>query len=115
MKRWYFARPGTVERHHAVSSKYDAWAVLSKVALEDLAACDGTPDSFFSVDLFAGDVLHVPAGWWHQVHNIESCLMFGGFYGPVASVAARWIQVQATDLFHRAGWVEAGNCTCHQA
>ncbi|MBP5873053.1 hypothetical protein F3K34_04820 [Streptomyces sp. LBUM 1486] len=51
-KRFYLARPGTVERAGALSVKYDAWARLSRVGIAELAAGDpATSDDFFAVDL----------------------------------------------------------------
>lgn len=114
-KRWRLARPGTVERLGAVSSKYDAWAVLAQADVRTLAERQGSTRGFFEAELRAGDVLHVPAGWWHEVVNVSSTLMFGGFHGSVARVLPRWLGVSAKDALHRAGWLSAGNCTCHPA
>nr|WP_240508534.1 cupin-like domain-containing protein [Streptomyces ossamyceticus] len=68
-KRFLLARPGTVERAGALSTKYDSWARLSRVGIAELAAGGGgaAADDFFAVDLEPGDVLYVPAHWWHEL------------------------------------------------
>jgi lysine-specific demethylase 8 len=114
-KRWRLVRPGAVERLGAVSAKYDAWAALSSASATDLAQRGAAPDDFFSVDVGPGDVLHLPAGWWHDVSNLTPSLLFGVFYGPPAQVLAQWAGVGAYGLLHRSGWVARGNCTCHAA
>lgn len=112
-KRWWLARPGAVERLGAVSDKYDAWAVLSRLDARTLAERDGPSGDFFTVDLHPGDVLHVPAGWWHEVTNLSASLLFGGFHGTLGRVLPRWAWVGARDLLHRGGWLGGRNCTCH--
>jgi hypothetical protein len=115
VKRWRLARPGTVERMNAVSTKYDSWAVLSSSKAQELASRvgdDGRND-FFTVDLRPGDVLQLPAGWWHEVTNLSASVLFGGFHGPRAAVLARWAWVSARDMMHRRGWLARHNCTCH--
>ena len=114
-KRWRLIRPGTVERLGAVSTKYDSWAVLASAGAQELAArADAdTRDAFFTVDLYPGDVLRLPAGWWHEVVNLDASLLFGGFHGPCAAVIARWVRVSTVDWAHRRGWWAARDCTCH--
>jgi lysine-specific demethylase 8 len=112
-KRFYLVRPGTVERLGAVARKYDSWATLSMYGAKELAALAGTPEDFFVVDLEPGDVLHVPAGWWHEVLNLTPGILFGGFYGSRTRVLARWTWVCSRDWMHSLGWIGHGNCTCH--
>ncbi len=113
-KRWRFARPGTVQRLGRVAAKYDAWAVLADTELDTLASTQGTTASgFFSVDVGPGDVLHIPAGWWHEVRNLSPSLLFGGFHGPTVQVLARWTWVCVRNGLHRVGWLAQGDCTCH--
>lgn len=118
-KRFYLVRAGTVERMHAVASKYDSWARLASCTAQELAANTNAnanaEGDFFVVDLEPGDVLHVPAGWWHEVLNLTPSILFGGFHGPRTQVSARWAWVQSRDLLHRLGWLGHGNCTCHPA
>ncbi len=114
-KRFYLIRPGVVERLGVVSSKYDSWATLAQSTAAELAEGDGKPGDYFFVDLEPGDVLHVPAGWWHEVTNLTPCLLFGGFYGTKTAVNSRWAWVMVRDLLHRMGWLGANNCTCHPA
>lgn len=115
VKRWRLARPGSVERMKAVSTKYDSWAVLSSTSVQELASGRGEEarHDFFTVDLRPGDVLQLPAGWWHEVTNLSASLLFGGFHGPRAAVLGRWAWVSARDMMHRTGWLARHNCTCH--
>jgi lysine-specific demethylase 8 len=112
-KRFYLVRPGTAERLNAVARKYDSWAVLSTRTAHELVSVAGTTGDFFVADLEPGDVLHVPAGWWHEVLNVTPSLLFGGFHGSRATVLTRWGWVQICDLLHRIGLIGYGNCTCH--
>ncbi|MFL6698751.1 MAG: cupin-like domain-containing protein [Vitreoscilla sp.] len=112
VKRWSLVRPGLVERLQAVSSKYDPWAVLANASAAELATRGGSGRDFFSVDLMPGDVLHVPAHWWHEVRNLTPALMFGGFHGRISKVLVRSAWVGARNLRHR---LIGGECTCHGA
>jgi lysine-specific demethylase 8 len=114
-KRWRLVRPGVVERSGAIAPKYDAWARLSSVGAEELAGTSPHENDFFFVDLGPGDVLHLPAGWWHEVTNLGASLLFGGFHGPMVPVLSRWAWVGARDMLHRQGWLARGNCTCHDS
>lgn len=114
-KRWYFVRRGVIERRGLVSSKYDAWAVLSAVSARELAERETATGDFFCVDLNPGDVLYVPVGWWHEVTNLSASLFLGGFFGRPAPVLARWAWVSTRDWLHRRGWFAKGACTCHPA
>lgn len=112
-KRWWIARPGAVERLGAVADKYDAWARLASVGVHELAAAAPAGDLWL-VDVEPGDVLHVPAHWWHEVLNLAPSLLFGGFHGAALRVLPRWLHVSARELAHRCGW-RRGACTCHEA
>ncbi|KOU59471.1 hypothetical protein ADK57_33480 [Streptomyces sp. MMG1533] len=114
-KRFYLARPGTVERAGALSAKYDAWARLSRVGIAELAAAHApaTSDAFFAVDLEPGDVLYVPARWWHEVVNLSAGILLSGFFGSTMRVTSLWARVRLRDTLHRAGLLSPGNCTCH--
>ena len=112
-KRLFLVRPGTVERVGAVARKYDAWATLSQFGAEELFTRVGTPGDFFTVNLEAGDVLHIPAGWWHEVLNLTPSILFGGFYDSPARTLLRWAWVSSRDVLHYCGWLGKGNCTCH--
>lgn len=113
-KRFYLIAPTTVERLGAISAKYDAWARLSSCKAETLR-CKGSAsaDDFAVVDLEPGDVLYVPKGWWHEVHNLTASILFGGFYGPRTAVAARWAWVGMRHTLHHMGWLGQRGCTCH--
>jgi hypothetical protein len=116
-KRFHLVRPGVVEQLGLVSSKYDAWAVLAKTGVAELmntvSAQHIAAGNFVVIDLEPGDVLHLPATWWHEVTNLSASVSFGGFYGPHLRVAARWAQVQARAQWHRIHKRSRRNCTCH--
>jgi Cupin-like domain len=112
-KRWRLARPGAVERAGAVSPKYDAWAVLSSRSVEQLLHGGVSAQDLYEVETGPGDVLHVPAGWWHEVLNLSPSVLFGGFHGPVVPVLARWAWVGVRNARHRWGSLGRGDCTCH--
>ena len=113
-KRFYLVAPATVVRLGAVSAKYDAWARLSSSTATALAGIDGASnDDFAVVDLEPGDVLYVPKGWWHEVHNLTASILLGGFYGPKTAVAARWAWVGLRSTLHQMGWLGRQGCTCH--
>jgi lysine-specific demethylase 8 len=114
-KRWRLARPGTVERMGAVSPKYDPWAVLASCGVHQLAEQGARTEDLFEVETGPGDVLHIPAGWWHEVHNLSACLLFGGFHGSAPAVLARWAWVGLRNVRHRWGRLGHGDCTCHPA
>lgn len=110
-KRFYLVQPGTVEDLGKVAQKYDPWARLASVGAIEIS--NWRPDAVYSADLAPGDVLYVPAGWWHEVFNLTPGILFGGFYGKPTQVLTRWTWVCARDLLHRMGWIGHGNCTCH--
>jgi cupin-like protein len=111
-KRFYLAHPAAVKRAGMESRKYDAWARLSLTGAEKLAAGQEDGD-FFVADLEPGDVLYVPAYWWHEVVNLTPGILLSGFFGPRTSVLSRWAWVQAREGLHRVGVLGRGNCTCH--
>ncbi|MGA5895083.1 cupin-like domain-containing protein [Streptomyces venetus] len=111
-KRFYLAHPGTVKRAGMESRKYDAWARLSLISAEELAAGQ-EPGDLFVVDLAPGDVLYVPAYWWHEVVNLTPGVLLSGFFGPRTRVLSRWAWVQAREGLHRAGLLGRDDCTCH--
>lgn len=112
-KRFFLARPGTVENAGALSGKYDAWARLSRVGVAELAADHATADDFFVVDLEPGDMLYVPAGWWHEVANLSASMLLSGFFATKTVAVSKWARVSARDVLHRCGMLSRGNCTCH--
>jgi hypothetical protein len=114
-KRWLLARPGTVERMGAVSSKYDPWATLAATGLEALAAQSSTPGDFLIADVGPGDVLYLPAGWWHEVRNLTAGLLFGGFHAKPLPLLLRWAWVGARHKAHQWGGYRRGHCVCHPA
>lgn len=114
-KRFYLAPPGTVESLRLVSKKFDRWAKLSQVGVDELMAtsCAKATDAVQVIDLAPGDALFVPRGWWHEVVNLEASILLSGFFGSRARTWAVWAQTGAMQLVHEAGLWRRGQCTCH--
>ncbi|MES2947731.1 MAG: cupin-like domain-containing protein [Pseudomonadota bacterium] len=112
-KRFYLARPGTVERLGAMSPKYDRWAKLASVGMRDLAHSGVPADSLFAADLYPGDAMYVPHGWWHEVVNLQPSIFLSGFFGPKARVVGKWLSTGAVHFMHGITRVGSRNCTCH--
>lgn len=114
-KRFLVARPGTVERAGLLSAKFDLWARLAEVDLATLAERAPSPGDYLVADLEPGDVLHVPAGWWHEVVNLTPSILLSGFYGPWWRMTGMWLHAQGRRAAHRAGLLGRQECTCHPA
>ena len=65
------------------------------------------------IELRAGDALHTPAGWWHEVQNPEASILLSGFFGSPLGVAAKWLTTLPLHLLHEAGLRRRGHCVCH--
>lgn len=113
VKRFYLARPGTVERLGALSSKYDRWAKLASVGMRDLADSGASSDSLFAVDLYPGDAIYVPHGWWHEVVNLQPSIFLSGFFGPKPRVVSLWMATGVAQFLHDITPFGTRNCTCH--
>jgi len=114
-KRFYLARPGTVELQGALSPKYDRWAQLAGIGIHDLAARKLPEGSLLVADLHPGDAIHIPRGWWHEVVNLDHSILLSGFYGPMRRVTALWLWTGARQLIHDATPFAGRQCTCHAA
>ncbi|MEU1282565.1 cupin-like domain-containing protein [Streptomyces sp. NPDC005805] len=113
-KRFLLARPGAVEQAGHVSGKYDPWAVLARCTHADLArAGDLGPGTLFQADLGPGDVLYVPAGWWHEVVNLSPSVLISGFFGKPHRVVAKGAAVAFRNALHLCGFPDKNSCTCH--
>jgi hypothetical protein len=114
-KRFYLARPGVVESQGAVSSKYDRWARLADVGIQNLAERKLPKESLFVADLHPGDAIYVPRGWWHEVVNLKSSIFLSGFFGPMPRVVGLWLLTGTRQLIHDAMPLHRRRCTCHAA
>lgn len=115
-KRFYLMPPGSVEDHQ-VSEKYDRWARLSRIGLQEILQEGGqaAASALRVVDLGPGDALFVPSGWWHEVVNLEPSVLLSGFFGTRRQVWAAWLKTGALHALHQAGLWRRGHCTCHPA
>lgn len=112
-KRFYLAPPGSVERVGKLSRKYDRWAQLADIDVQELAELSPSlRGRIYVADLTAGDCLFVPKGWWHQVENLSPSILLGGFFGPRHQVIAQWLASLVRQGAHKAGWLGRGHCTC---
>jgi hypothetical protein len=114
-KRFYLARPGVVEAQGAMSSKYDRWARLADIGIQELATRKLPEASLFVADLQPGDAIHVPKGWWHEVVNLESSIFLSGFFGPMPQVTGLWLSTGIRQFVHDAMPFAGRRCTCHAA
>jgi hypothetical protein len=112
-KRFYLARRGAVESQGAMSSKYDRWARLAGIGIQELATRYLPPASLFMADLQPGDAIHVPKGWWHEVVNLDSSIFLSGFFGPMPQVAGLWLSTGIRQFIHDALPLGGRHCTCH--
>ena len=111
-KRFRLAPPGTIEALQATSTKYDRVSVMATASLDALRARDPAL-KVHEVDLQPGDALYTPAGWWHEVSNLEPSIFLSGFFGKPLAVSAKWAATLPRHLLHRAGLWQRGNCVCH--
>ena len=114
-KRFYLLRPGAVERLGAVAAKHDHWAALASLNADAVVDRGVVAGDAWVVDLEPGDVLYVPARWWHEVVNHTPSLLLSGFFGTRTTVYAQWAWRQAVQGAHLAGLWRRGHCTCHPA
>lgn len=112
-KRFYLLRPGVVERLGAVAAKHDRWAALASLNADAVVERGVAEGDAWVVDLEPGDVIYVPARWWHEVANHTSSALLSGFFGPRAVVYVQWAWRQAVHGAHLAGLWRRGDCTCH--
>ncbi|MFI8067936.1 cupin-like domain-containing protein [Streptomyces sp. NPDC086033] len=116
-KRFRLLPPGSVQRVGGRSPRYDKWARLSRLTADEVTEqaahrAAGGPD-VLTVDLDPGDVLHVPAGWWHEVVNLSPGVLLSGFHGFQPAVGLLWMRESARHAAHRLGVVGRRGCTCH--
>lgn len=113
-KRFFLARPGTVEAQRAVSRKFDRWARLSSTSISELASRGLAPGSLYAVDLAPGDALYLPRGWWHEVVNAEASIFLSGFFGSYPRVLCTWAVTGLRQIVHDAqASIGPTVCTCH--
>lgn len=113
-KRFRLAPPGSIEALQATSTKYDRVSVMATAGLDDLRERErGRELVIHEVDLEPGDALYTPAGWWHEVDNLEPSIFLSGFFGRPLAVSAKWAATLPRHLLHRAGLWRRGNCACH--
>lgn len=112
-KRFYLARPGTVEAAQARSRKYDRWARLAAVGLRDLVDRPQAAGALFCADLGPGDAIYVPRGWWHEVVNLQASIFLSGFFGSTLRLRPLWMATGVRQFFHDVNPFGERCCTCH--
>lgn len=112
-KRFYLAPPDALRSPDDLSGKYDRWATLACLSFRELATRGGDVGPLHAVDLLPGDALYVPAGWWHEVVNLEASILLSGFFGSPGCVIEQWLRTGAVHAAHVAGLWRRGHCTCH--
>ena len=114
VKRWRLVRKGAVQALGGASAKFDEWAKLASMDAAVLATLPGAEErDFFTVDLHPGDVLHVPAGWWHEVENLTPTVGLAVFHAWRGELLRKWLWVAARSRLHQLGILGRGHCTCH--
>jgi lysine-specific demethylase 8 len=116
-KRFCLLPPGSVEAAGMVSKKFDRWARLSMLGVDDLVrmADQVAVPAPQVVDLDPGDALYIPHGWWHEVVNLEASVLLSGFFGTRRRTWGYWLQTGALQCAHNAGLWRPGHCTCHSS
>lgn len=113
-KRFFLARPGTIESLGGVSRKFDRWACLSRIGIAELVDRGLARGSMYVVDLEPGDALYVPHGWWHEVVNQQPSIFLSGFFGSYPKVIGKWLSTGLRQALHDASTlIRAPDCTCH--
>jgi len=111
-KRFLLAPPDVV-RPEDISDKYDRWAMLAAVTFEDIAERPCARPRLQVAELAAGDAIYVPAGWWHEVENLDASILMSGFFGSPGRVIGQWSRTGALHAAHVAGLWRRGHCACH--
>jgi hypothetical protein len=114
-KRFRLLPPGSVTQARGWAARYDKWARLSVLSAEEVIARTDARDApeLLTVDLDPGDVLHVPAGWWHEVENLSPGVLLSGFHGFQPAVGLLWARESARHAAHLMGLIGRKGCTCH--
>jgi len=112
-KRFHLAPPHALRVPGDLSDKHDRWATLARIPFRELAARGEGPAALQAVDLLPGDALYVPAGWWHEVVNLEASILLSGFFGSRRHVIGQWARTGLVQAAHAAGLWRRGRCTCH--
>ncbi|AXP82436.1 Cupin superfamily protein [Mariniflexile rhizosphaerae] len=63
---------------------------------------------FLHVILEPGDVLHVPAKWWHYVQSLDTSISVSNF----GFSKLEMFGIKALDYIHRRGYYKPKNCFC---
>lgn len=113
-KRFYLLPPQALKPHQR-SSKYDRWARLSTLSVEQVLQAGGPSVEAVLrvVEVGPGDVLYVPRGWWHEVVNLAPSVLLSGFFGTRRNTWGLWLKTGIVHMAHLAGLWRPGHCTCH--
>ncbi len=65
------------------------------------------------VELFPGDVLYIPKGWWHQVKSLDATISIANFMVTIKDRFTTELLENTTRAIHNQGLYKKNNCTCH--
>lgn len=113
--------PPQLRSHLSPHGRFDESASVSEVDVFDPEVSKKFPDFAavrnhnFSVLLSAGDVLHIPAGWWHVAENKETTVAVTfHIWRWDWREKLYWLPHQLLTWLHDKGLYRTGHCTCHR-
>ncbi len=90
-------------KHWRLCAPETEWTACARPV--DLFASTDVTATIYDVVLGPGDVLYVPARWWHQIRNDEANIAVAGHFSTVAEARAALAAAQADpDPQTRAEW-----------
>eukprot|EP00747_Dinoflagellata_sp_TGD_P117615 gnl/TRDRNA2_/TRDRNA2_172641_c0_seq2.p1 gnl/TRDRNA2_/TRDRNA2_172641_c0~~gnl/TRDRNA2_/TRDRNA2_172641_c0_seq2.p1 ORF type:complete len:743 (+),score=130.95 gnl/TRDRNA2_/TRDRNA2_172641_c0_seq2:129-2357(+) len=112
--------PSVMRQHLSPSERYDESASISAIDAFDpmvhqkFPAFAAVRHHNFTVHMQAGDVLHIPAGWWHIAENEETAVAATFHIWHWSwSEYMKWLPHGMLDVLHNMGLYRTGSCTCH--
>uniref|UniRef100_A0A7S4RXW5 JmjC domain-containing protein n=2 Tax=Alexandrium monilatum TaxID=311494 RepID=A0A7S4RXW5_9DINO len=112
--------PPALRSQMHISGRFDGSASLSEIDVFDPSADERFPDFAairhhnFSFVMSAGDLLHIPPGWWHVAENYETSLAVTfHVYRNTWEEYLKWLPHRAVQALHNLGLYKHGLCTCH--
>jgi hypothetical protein len=100
------------------SPKFGAFTRIGDMDLSSPLAvralgCADLAASVITYDMAPGDIVYIPAGWWHQISNRSFCISMSGFVVDPAAMLMRLPGEMLRKWAHDMGLYRRGNCSCH--